>query len=254
MRCGWLGFWTIVALIALAVSWPFGLNWAERIGLNASNALDWVTGIVCLLWLLVILKAPWDIYFEAHRVNFEIQRSRERGLPIPLGREEYVRKVKNRLGWIAIGAHVISAAVIAALTYHSGGVVGYYFVGFYLISTAFRPAVAAYNYLIDRLRTIDDESRYPREDTFELRESIRRHEETLRTMARGIDENDSNLRRETETREEETRQLRQSIHSIGRELEVTVTRLTDNQDVIRGIQAFVRLIGQSASANGSVSE
>src|SRR5262245_19519556 len=104
MRCGWFGFCTLAALIAIVVAWPFGIMEAGRIGMDATTALDWVTGIACLAWLLVILKAPWDIYFEAHRVAFEINRSRERGLPILPGREAYVLKVKRRLGWIAIGA------------------------------------------------------------------------------------------------------------------------------------------------------
>jgi hypothetical protein len=252
MRLGWLGFWTLVALMAIVIAWPFGLVEAAKFGMNPSTALDWITGIACLVWLLFILKAPWDIYFEAHRVSFEIQRSKERNIPILPGREEYVRKVKTRLGWIAVAAHVISATVIAAITYFSGGKIGYYFAGFYLLSTSFRPVLAAYLYLIDRLRTIDEESRYPREDMFEVRESLRRHEETLRMMAQRIDNDEETFRHESETREEETRQLRQSVHSIGRELEVTITRLTDNQDVIRGIQAFVRLIGQSgARSNGA---
>src|SRR5258706_4404951 len=98
-----------------------------------------------------------------------------------------------------------------------------------LMSTTFRPALAAYVYLIDRLRTIDQESRYPREDMVEVRESLRRHGETLRLLAQRLDKNEEHLRHEFETREGETRQLRQSIHSVGRELEMTVTRLTDNQ-------------------------
>src|SRR5205823_1997356 len=144
MRHCWLGFWTLATFILIVIAWPFGLIEAARFGLNPSNALDWTTGILSLVWLLLILKAPWDIYFEAHRVAFEIQSSRERGLPIPPGREEYVRRVKLRLGWIAVSAHIVSSAAIAAITYFSGGRVGYYFAGFYLLSTSFRPGLAAY--------------------------------------------------------------------------------------------------------------
>ena len=50
-----------------------------------------------------------------------------------------------------------------------------------------------------------------------------------------------------EQRESEYRELRQSIHAVSREFETTVSRLTDNQEVIKGIQAFVRLITQSAN-------
>src|SRR5690242_5859102 len=124
MRIGWFGFWTLAALVLIVVAWPFGLVEAARIGLNPSTALDWVTGIACLVWLLVILKAPWDVYFRAHWVAFEIERSRERGIPILPGREEYVLKIKRLLGWIAVGAHLISACAIAAINQYSGGKVG----------------------------------------------------------------------------------------------------------------------------------
>ena len=41
-------------------------------------------GVLCFLWLLVILKAPWDLYFQALQVSFEMQRSRERQIALPI--------------------------------------------------------------------------------------------------------------------------------------------------------------------------
>ena len=51
---------------------------------------------------------------------------------------------------------------------------------------------------------------------------------------------------ETGHRAAETAELRGKVHAVGRELETTISRLTDNQEVIRGIQAFVRLVAQSS--------
>lgn len=73
------------------------------------HLLDWGMGALCLLWLIVILKAPWDLYFQAQATLFEMQRSRERQVPLPEGREAYVRTLARRLGWPAVGAHVVSA-------------------------------------------------------------------------------------------------------------------------------------------------
>jgi len=59
---------------------------------------------------------------------------------------------------------------------------------------------------------------------------------------------EESLAREGTEREAETSELRQNIHAIGREFETTVSRLTDNQEIISGIQAFVRLVARSASS------
>lgn len=241
-------WWTLFWLaIASAAAWLLGLGDVVRASVAAGHLLDWVMGALCLVWLIVILKAPWDLYFQAHAVAFEQERSRERGVPLAAGRETYIRGLRRRLGWLAVGAHLLSAALVAAVTYFAGSVVGYYFAAFYLVSTAFRPAVAGYTYLSRKLHAIGKETRYPREDVVELRERLKAQEEKARDLTRHLEEAGKELQREAEAREQETRALRQSLHAIGREFETTVSRLTDNQEVIRGIQAFVRLVAQSAS-------
>jgi hypothetical protein len=80
------------------------------------------------------------------------------------------RNMRRRLGWLAVGAHVLSAALVGGITYFSGGIVGYYFALFYLVSTAFRPVAAGYAYLTRRLSALGDEARYPRDDVLEARD------------------------------------------------------------------------------------
>lgn len=239
-------FWL---LVVAGAAWLLGLDDMVRDSLAAGHLLDWLMGIFCLFWLFVILKAPWDLYFQAHAVAFEQQRSRERSIALAAGREEYVRVLRRRLGWLAVGAHLFSAALVAAVTYFTGGVVGYYFAAFYVVSTAFRPIAAAYTYLAGRLRALAEESRYPREDVVTLRETTQSHDATLKHIEEEMRSLHHLLNEERRERDSETRDLRQRLHALSREFEVTVSRLTDNQDVIRGIQAFVRLVGQS---NGSV--
>lgn len=238
----------LVAALAGLIAWPLGLQDVLRESIAAGHALDWIMGALCLIWLVIILKVPWDLYFQATGVTFEIQRSYERGVTIVPGREEYIKKLRKRLGQLAVGAHLASAVLIAAITFLTGGAVGYYFAAFYIISTLFRPAAAAYAYLSHKLSTIAEETRYPREDIVELRSRVDTGEQSLKDLTERIEAISEKLNSEESTRSEETRELRDHVHDIGREFETTISRLTDNQEIISGIQAFVRLVAKSANS------
>jgi len=257
--------WSLLILAALCVlAWKLGMSEFLHSSIAAGHMLDWVMGGLCLFWLILLLKAPWDLFFQALAVDFEMQRSRERDINIAPGRENYVRTVRNRLLSAAVGGHVLSALVVAVVTWFSGGVVGYYFAGFYLISTLFRPAIAGYAYLSERLRTIGKEVRYPREDVVELREKLEWMESALRRalppestaielyqslgdLPSRVEKLDRVVAEEQAVRGAEVRELRQAVHGVGREFEAAISRLTDNQEIISGIQAFVRLVSQTAS-------
>jgi hypothetical protein len=254
----WTLFW---AALACVVAWALGSWHVLGLGIAPGHLLDWIMGFLCFLWLIVILKAPWDLYFQAHQVAFELQRSRESGIEVLPDRETYVRTVRRRLLWLAVGAHLLSALLVAAVTYYAGGVVGYYFALFYLVSTAFRPAVAGYAYLSEKLRTIGQEARYPRQDVVELRRKLEWLENAVRTTGRHTDmeiyelvgslparaeQIGRQLTEEVQTRTREVAQLRQMLQNLSREFEAARSRLTENQEVIKGIQAFARLVSQSA--------
>lgn len=237
----------ILAALACLIAWPLGLQGVLRDSIAAGHSLDWIMGGLCLLWLVIILKVPWDLYFQAQGVTFEMQRSRERGVEVVAGREDYIKKLGKRLGLLAIGAHLASAALIAAITYFTGGAIGYYFAAFYLISTLFRPAAAAYAYLSYKLTTIAEETRYPREDVVEIRSRLSSVEQSIRDFTTRLEAIDERLSDEESTRQDETRELRDNVHDLGREFESTISRLTDNQEIIKGLQAFVRLVTRSAT-------
>lgn len=242
--------WTLICLAIVGVAaWLLGLGEVVRGSLQAGHLLDWIMGFFCLVWLLVILKVPWDLYFQAQEVAFELQRAGERKIVPAAGRAEYLQKIRQRLGWLAIAAHLFSAALIAVIAHFSGGKIGYYFAGFYLVSTVFRPAVAGYVYLSRKLQAIGEEARYPYEDVMELRNRVQWQEAAVRDLIEQLKDCRNALQQETQGREAETRALRQNVHNISREFETTVSRLTDNQEVIKGIQAFVRLIAQSAPSS-----
>ena len=257
----WIGtfFGTLVGIGVIVIAARLlGLEELIRRSIEAGGALNWATGALALLWLLILLKAPWDLYFQAHAVAFEQQRAKERGIAVGPGRENYILAVRRRLLWLALGAHVASALIIAAITYFSRGTIGYYFAAFYLVSTVFRPAIAGYGYLYQRLRAIGEESRYPREDVEELRVRMTLQEAATKELTEEI----KHLREDAEAtvtihraemddlaqrQQLLTRQFETTANRLSREFESTINRLTDNQDVIRGVRAFVRLIAQSAT-------
>jgi len=80
-----------------------------------------------------------------------------------------------------------------------------------------------------------------------MRADVQRHTQEIAHAQHRIGDLERALSDEKKARETEARILREQLNSLGREFETTLARLTDNQDVIRGIQAFVRLIGRTDS-------
>lgn len=241
--------WT---LVLTAIAWWVVSHTGFGPVVNASlqaHWLDWIMGALCLCWLLIILIVPWNLYFKAHEVYFELGRAREHAIATPPGRVEYITRLRARLLGLALAAHLISAAFVAGVSYMTRGRVGYYFAVFYLVSTLFRPVVAGYVYLTRKLRAIGEEAHYPRADVVELRQRLDAQEEDMKGLKAFAERQTELMREETRQREEETRELRGQIGGMGREFESAVGRLTDNQEIIKGVQAFVRLISQSAQVS-----
>ena len=211
-----------------------------------THLLDVVMGVLCFLWLLVILKAPWDLYFKARQVEFEQSRATERSIVLEAGHENYVRRLHPRLLLLAIGTHLFSAALIATITAVSHGKVGYYFAVFYLVSTAFRPLLAGYEYLMGKLHALSSAAYFPRFDSVELEQKLRVLEEMYRLEEERYNALNAELYREKTEREEETFQLRQSITEIGNEFEATISRVSTNEEVVRGLGALVAFVRQTA--------
>ena len=59
--------------------------------------LTWGMGGLCLVWLIALVTLPWNVHFEAKHLLFEMQRSRERGIPVQADREAYAIAVRDRM-------------------------------------------------------------------------------------------------------------------------------------------------------------
>jgi hypothetical protein len=203
--------------------------------------------LLCLGWLVAVVTLPWNLYFQAKAVLFDMQRSRERGLEVRPDREQEAQRVQRRMLRFSVGMHLASAAVAAAVTAASGGRWGYLFSGFYLLSGFLRPAVEYYRYLRQRLGHLAAEVRFPRDDVQTLRVEVARLQGQADSSTRAEAELRKQLAELAKLSEARQLELERKLGSLARKFEETVDRLTDNQQIISGIKAFLRLLQQSPS-------
>ncbi|WP_051760527.1 hypothetical protein [Herbidospora cretacea] len=221
-------------------------------GVAPSTVLAIGVGAVSLIWLLILLTVPWNLYFSARRVVHETHLSRERGIEVPQAREDEARGIAKRMLRLAVLGHVVSAAVIAVVTYFSGEYVGYYFSGFYLLATLFRPTGAYLTHLKDRVGTLMEELHYPRQDVATLRGDVKDLVEARTTLEASIETLTEELRQvrselaaARSVLEDADHDLNRRITTMTRKFDETVDGLSDNQELITGLKAFLRLVRTS---------
>lgn len=153
-----------ILLIAFAV-----LSWLK---VPVGSFGDWVVGLLAFFWLVVIVTVPWNIHFQAKAVLADAKPTHDRGLAVDEGQVSYVARMAMLSFWIAIGLHVVSAIVLFVLAKMGIARIGYVASIVALLLTALRPAMSAYEYLAERLRTIRDGWKYPHQDVVELRNRV----------------------------------------------------------------------------------
>ena len=199
-------------------------------------------GAVCLAWLVVIVVLPWNLYFQARQLLFELDRSRRRGIAVDDGQEQIARQVSTRMRRVSMGLHLASAAALALGAWLAAQPLGFAFAGLFVLSTLFRPGVEYYRYLRAHLSQALVEVKYPRDDVqkviAELGQAtaqLEQHRLSLATLQR-----DLGTLREGVTHGDRENQRR--LEAVARRFEETIDRLTDNQEIISGIKAFLRLV------------
>ena len=239
--------------------------WLGRMaGVPLSTLLSIGAGGVALAWLIVLVTLPWNLYFAARQAVADMAVSRERGITVRAAQEDEARRLARRMLWFALGAHLGTAAVAAVITFISGATAGYYFVGFYLLSTALRPAAAYVAHVRERIKVLRRESTYPRDDVAslknrvdlaaqavdELREELHRtgstlagditHAQQLLTadLARVQDAQAAD-RTAARSRDDD---LARRIDQMVRRIEATLDGISDHQELLTGIRALVRMI------------
>lgn len=215
-------------------------------------------GALSLLWLLLLLTLPWNLYFHAHAVLAEIAVSREKGMEVSPARDAEAARIARTMLRAAVAGHVLTAAVVFVITWATGEFTGYWFAAFFLLSTFFRPAGAYFGQLRRRLGTLLKDVTYPRDDVVELRGRLDRAEAGVRVLEEKAEEQYRALAELRRTMDalamstyERTDEADRRIAALGREFESTVNRLTDNQEIITGVKAFLRLLRSTDAADGA---
>ncbi|MCX5401516.1 hypothetical protein [Streptomyces sp. NBC_00102] len=206
-------------------------------------------GIACLLWLLLLLTLPWNLYFRARSVLTEIAVSRDKGLEIARARDDEAARIARMMLRVAVAGHAVTALLVLTATLVLGGRAGYWVAAFFLLSTAFRPAGAYFAQLRERLGSLLKDVTFPRDDVVELRDRVdgltagaKALEERVEEQYRALAE----LRRTADTSalsaHRRADEADRRIEALAREFESTVNRLTSNEEIITGLKAFLRLL------------
>ncbi|WP_406004953.1 hypothetical protein OG440_01340 [Streptomyces sp. NBC_00637] len=246
-----------LAAVAAVVAAGAALVFAYVAGAPPAVVLAVGAGVLSLLWLMLLLTVPWNLYFRAHAVLAEIAVSREKGIEISSARDAEAARIARTMLRAAVAGHVVTGALTLAVTWATGEFTGYWFAAFFLLSTFFRPAGAYFGQLRRRLGTLLKDVTYPRDDVVEMRARVDRAEAGTRVLEEKAEEQYkalAELRRTVDALAmstiEQADKADRRITALGREFESTVNRLTDNQDIIAGVKAFLRLLRTPDAGDG----
>ncbi|MBX3269897.1 MAG: hypothetical protein KF729_06530 [Sandaracinaceae bacterium] len=239
---------SVAWIVTLAVVGAFVARWLGW--LDGPGLLDLGMGAAALVGLLAVLWVPWDLYYAARRLCVDQRESVARGVEVPAEDRASAAAMPPRLLALALGLHALGAGVVAGVTFATGGGVGYWFAGFYVLGTLLRPIGALYGHVRERLRDLSERARYPREDVIALREDVRGLLAALEALETSVvpslREADEAGRAELSRRDDEARRrearFEQKVDAVLAELERSVGRLTADRELLEGIRAFVRLV------------
>ncbi len=240
------------AVIALVVAYAVGAPPELVLGVGGA--------VLGLLWLLLLLTAPWNLYFRAHSVLAEIAISREKGLTVSEERDVEARRIARMMLRVAVAGHVATAVVVLGAGLLADRAFGYWAAGFFLLSTAFRPAGAYFNQLRARLGVLLRDVRFPRDDVAELRTRVDRAvsgtkvlEEKAEEQYRALAQLRFTLDTVSHSAYRRADEADRRFAELARQFEEKVNRLSDNEEIIVGLKAFLRLLrAQQGPVEGPV--
>jgi hypothetical protein len=227
----------VATLLTLAVVWGI-----LQLNVPVETLLMWGIAAACLVWLVGLVTIPWNLYFRAHYVLAELQATAATGETVDPARMVEVRAIARKTLAMSIVAHLASALVISVIAHLAGRVEGFYFAGFYLLSTLFRPGFEYFRHLHRRLGRVLDEVTQPYLSLRSLSDKVTSLAAELRFQREDRDRlvaRVEQLQAGLSTRADEHEK---KLAAVARHFEETVDRLTDNREVIAGLKAFLRLV------------
>lgn len=214
--------------------------------------------LASLVWLFLLVKIPWDLYFAARRGRVDADESKARGIAVAPEDREDLATLERRLLWAALAAHVFTAAGIWFIGSLSGGMVRREFAWLFLFSAAFRPAWEVHKYLRLRLAELSGRVRYPRQDVLELLMRFEllakqvgtldaRQHEHITTASAYAETNDARVRQLQSTHQHESSRLAQRITDLSTRFEQAVAQMSSDQELLAGVRAFARMFRDQAT-------
>ncbi|WP_310393493.1 hypothetical protein [Hymenobacter sp.] len=249
---------TLGVLTGLVLATFFGLR---GLRMSTGNLIDWLVGVAILWWLAVVTTLPWNAHFAARHVVEEAQASRETGIAVNEAQVAFAQRIATRFRGLAIGLHLLTAAVLFGLAYYRVVAVGYPAAVAALVLTFARPAERAYEHLTERLRLMKHQVQYPREDVVELRNRVQELESRLAsttyslnaeetgswayslaqaqaTVARRLDRLDSLL-------EELTRANAREHEALARQTAQEIAKLSEDARFLNQVRELIRFVKEA---------
>ena len=118
----------------------------------------------------------------------------------------------------------------------------------------FRPGVEYYRHVRRVLSQALQEVNYPRDDVVKLVDDVRGVFEDLRGCRASISQLRAELQRTGTEAANRSEENRRRTDGVARKFEETIDRLTDNQEIISGIKAFLRLLQRPGPLVGKSSQ
>lgn len=234
----------LTALVAVVVGFVVGVFGDRSVDIPWTLLATVAVGVACLGWLVVVVVLPWNLHFQARHLLHDIERSRARGIVVADVQEQRARRVSRRMLGLSLVLHAVSAALLGVGAWLYAQPIGFVFSGLFVLSTLFRPGVEAYRHVRSLLTEAALEVRYPRDDVMKVVDDVRGLLMTVEQQGAQVHE----LQREsTRTRAElvaRSDEHQKKLDGVARRFEETLDRLTDNQEIISGIKAFLRLVQQ----------
>jgi hypothetical protein len=263
---GWFAFVLTGAALALSVAWLTHL-----IRVQLASLLLFGGVVIGLAWLITLVTLPWNLYFAAHQATASMEVSRERGIVVRDADAAEAVRLARRMLWFALGAHLLTAVAAAAVALFTGARVGYYVAGFFLLTTAFRPAAAYLGHVRARIKILTRESTHPRDDVATLLEKAEGLQDAVDDLWSGLRQAGDDLRHSEATlagdigharqllttdlarlqdaqaadrdaARSRNEELARRIDAMVRRIETTLDGLSDHQELLAGLRALVRMV------------
>lgn len=214
--------------------------------------------LIALVWLFLLVKVPWDLYFAARRGRIDADESLGRGIAVAAQDRADLGLLERRLLVGALAVHVVSAAGIWIIGRLSEGLVNPSFAWLFLLSAAFRPLHAVYEHLRRRLAELSGRVRFPRDDVQTLLANVQAMGGRIGSLERDlaaakkeletrIERADLFARQMTGRQAEDAVRLRERLAELSSRFEAAIATVSSDQELLKGVRAFARMFREQAA-------